>query len=106
MLASFSIVPLGVGEELKQYIAGLVSILEESKLSFQMGAMQTTLEGDADRVMDTILRCHRHMRTVAPRVLTTITLDDRAGAEGRLTGKVKDVESVLGRSLDQRTRNS
>ena len=100
MIAGFSIVPIGVGEELKEHIAGLVPILEDSGLPFRMGAMQTTIEGDTDPVMATILACHRHMRTAAARVLTQITIDDRAGATDRLTGKVRDVESVLGREVN------
>ncbi len=99
MLASFSVVPMGVGEELKEKIAGLVPIIENSGLDYLMGAMQTTLEGDSDKVMSVIMACHHHMKTVAPRVLTHITIDDRKGAVGRLKGKVQDVEAVLGRRV-------
>ena len=100
MLASFSVVPMGVGEELKEKIAGLVPIIENSGLDYLMGAMQTTVEGDSDEVMAVIMACHHHMKTVAPRVLTHITIDDRKGAVGRLTGKVQDVEAVLGRKVN------
>lgn len=99
MLASFSIVPLGVGEELKAYIAALAPIIEASGVRYAIGAMQTTLEGEPEQVMEVIMACHRHMRTLAPRVLTHITLDDRAGAADRLQGKVQDVEAVLGRKV-------
>jgi len=34
-------------------------------------------------------------------VLTNITIDDRKGATGRLEGKVKDVEEVLGKKLSR-----
>jgi uncharacterized protein YqgV (UPF0045/DUF77 family) len=46
-----------------------------------------------------ILRCHRRLLELAPRVLTSITIDERKGATGRITGKVKDVEEVLGKRL-------
>ena len=99
MIASFSIVPIGIGEELKEKIAEIVPIIERSGLHYVMGAMQTTVEGDSQNVLDVIMACHRHMRTVAPRVLTHITIDDREGAVGRLKGKVNDVETVLGRKV-------
>ncbi len=99
MVASFSIVPIGVGEELKEKIAGLVPIIESSGLDYVMGAMQTTIEGNPEQVMALIMECHNFMRQVAPRVLTSITIDDRANATGRLKGKVADVESILGRSI-------
>ena len=99
MIASFSVAPIGVGEELKEKIAGLIPIIEASGLAYAMGAMQTTIEGDTERVMAVIMACHQHMRASAPRVLTHITIDDREGATGRLSGKVGDVERVLGRPV-------
>lgn len=99
MLASFSIVPLGVGEELKAHIADVLGLVDKSGLPYRLGAMQTTIEGSEKEVMGLIMKCHRRMRKLAPRVLTTITLDDREGARGRLSGKVKDVERVLGKKL-------
>lgn len=99
MLASFSVVPLGVGEELKEHIARVLDLIEKSGLPYKLGAMQTTVEGEADQVLDLIMRCHRLMLAEAPRVLTHIAIDDRKGAVGRLEGKVADVESVLDRKL-------
>jgi len=99
MLASFSIVPLGVGEGLKDYVAQIVSMIDESGLDYKFGAMQTTVEGDMDKVMALITKCHQRMRELAPRVLTSIKIDDREGATGRLTGKIEDVEGVLGKQL-------
>lgn len=99
MIASFSIVPIGTGEELKEKLAEIVPIIERSGLQYVMGAMQTTVEGDSQKVLEVIMACHGHMRTVAPRVLTHITIDDREGAVGRLQGKVSDVEGVLGRKV-------
>jgi uncharacterized protein (TIGR00106 family) len=99
MLASFSVVPVGTGEELKTYVAEILDIVDRSGLPYALGAMQTTVEGDEERVMNLIMECHRHMRTRAKRVVTHIAIDDRAGAVGRLGGKVADVEKTLGRKL-------
>jgi uncharacterized protein (TIGR00106 family) len=99
MLASFSIAPVGVGEELKEHIAKVLDLVDKSGLSYRLGAMQTTVEGEPDQVMDLIMRCHTLMLDHAPRVLTHIAIDDRKGAAGRLQGKVADVETVLGRRL-------
>jgi uncharacterized protein (TIGR00106 family) len=101
MLASFSMTPLGVGVELKQHIADVLRIVEESGLPFRLGAMQTTVEGEPEAVMSLIMRCHSRLMEAAPRVLTQISIDDRKGATGRLTGKVEDVERVLGRKLSR-----
>ena len=99
MLASFAVVPVGAGEELKELIAELVPIMEKSGLPYVMGAMQTTIEGEPEQVMKLIMACHGHMRKRAARVLTHIAIDDREGAKGRLKGKVGDVEKALGRKI-------
>jgi uncharacterized protein (TIGR00106 family) len=99
MLASFSIIPIGVGEELKEHVAKVLALVDESGLAYRLGAMQTTVEGDPEAVMALIMKCHRRMREIAPRVLTSITIDDRRDAKGRLAGKVADVEDVLRKKL-------
>ena len=99
MLASFSVLPVGVGEALSEYVARIIAIIDESGLDYRLGAMQTTVEGSEDEVMGLIMKCHRAARDTASRVLTSITIDDRAGASGRLSGKIEDVERVLGRNV-------
>ena len=96
MLASFSIAPVGVGENLSDRVA---AIIDKSGLKYKLGAMQTTIEGDDAEVMALILQCHRHMRAKAKRVITHIAIDDREGAKDRLTGKVADIEKALGRKV-------
>ncbi len=101
MLASFAVVPMGTGDGVKKLVAEVLAIVDGSGLPYKAGAMHTTIEGDAEQVMDVIMRCHRKMLELAPRVLTSITIDDRKGATGRLEGKVKDVEEVLGKKLSR-----
>ncbi len=101
MLASFSVVPMGVGEGVKEIIAEVLSIVDSSGLPYQLGPMHTVIEGEPEQVLNVILRCHRRVLELAPRALTNITLDDRKGATGRLRGKVRDVEQILGKSLSR-----
>ncbi len=99
MLASFSVAPLGVEGGVGRLVAEILDLVDRSGLDYRVGAMQTTVEGDPEEVMSLIMACHRHMRTLAPRVLTHIALDDREGATGRLQGKVHSVEAALGHTL-------
>ncbi len=97
MLASFSVVPMGAGEGVKKLVAEAVAIVDASGLAYQLGPMHTVVEGEPDEVMAVIMQCHRKVLELAPRVLTSITLDERKGATGRLLGKVRDVEEILGK---------
>jgi len=99
VLASFSIAPVGVGDKLSKYVADVLKIVVRSGLDYRVGPMQTCVEGDFDRVIKVITACHKHMIKQAPRILTNITIDDRRGRTGRITGKIKSVEKVLGRKL-------
>lgn len=99
MLASFSVVPMDVPGGVKTLVAEALRIVDASGLPYELGAMHTTVEGELDEVMEVILRCHRRVLELAPRVLTSITMDDRRGATGRLRGKVSDIEKILGKPL-------
>jgi uncharacterized protein (TIGR00106 family) len=90
---------MGTEGGVKKLVAEVLAIVDASGLPYKLGAMNTSVEGDPEQVMDVIMRCHRRMLELAPRVLTSITIDDRKGAVGRLEGKVKDVEEVLGKRL-------
>jgi uncharacterized protein (TIGR00106 family) len=101
MLASFSVVPMTTGESVSHLVAESLKIVDASGLDYQLGPMQTIVEGEEAKVMETIMKCHRRLLELAPRVLTTITIDDRKGATGRLRGKVRDVEQRVGKTLQR-----
>lgn len=101
MLVQFTVSPVGEGESLKAHVAEILDIVDRSGVKYQFTAMSTILEGDEAAVMDLVMRCHRRMRQLSRRVVTTITIDDREGALDRLAGKVRDVEDTLGRSLQK-----
>ena len=99
MVISLSVVPMGAGAELKEHVAEVLRVIEASGLPYRLGAMSTEIEGDWDEVLAVVKAAHEAGRKPGGRVLTTIVIDDREGATGRLAGKVADVEQVLGKSL-------
>jgi uncharacterized protein (TIGR00106 family) len=99
MIVEFSVVPLGQGEALAARVAKVIDLIDKSGLPYQLTAMGTIVEGPWEDVLELIKKCHALARRSAGRVLTTITIDDRDGAKGRIQGKVSDVEAFLGRSL-------
>ncbi len=99
MIVEFSVVPVGRGEELAGPVARVLDLVDRSGLPYRLTAMGTIVEGDWDEVLALVRRCHEAMRGESSRVLTHVTIDDRAGASGRIAGKVRDVEQALGREL-------
>jgi uncharacterized protein (TIGR00106 family) len=99
MVVEFSVVPIGLGEELAGPVARVLDLVDKSGLPYRLTAMGTIVEGEWDEVLGLVRRCHEALRGEATRVLTHIAIDDRAAAAGRLDGKVHDTEKALGRAL-------
>ncbi|MBI5694318.1 MAG: MTH1187 family thiamine-binding protein [Nitrospirae bacterium] len=99
MIAQFSVVPLGIGASASAHVAKVIRLIDESGLEYRMNPMGTVVEGEWDEVMGLIEKCHRLVLDDVERVLTTVTIDDRKGRTGRITGKVESVEKILGKTV-------
>jgi uncharacterized protein (TIGR00106 family) len=99
MLVEFSVVPLGTGASVSPQIARVLKIVSESGVSYKANPMGTVLEGEWDKVMGVVKKCHDEVMKDAERVLTSITIDDRKGKEQRIEKKLESVEQKLGMKL-------
>jgi uncharacterized protein (TIGR00106 family) len=99
VLVEFSVVPLGTGVSVSPLIARVLKIVSESGVSYKANPMGTVLEGDWDKVMGVVKKCHDAVMKDAERVLTSITIDDRKGRELRIEKKLESVEQKLGMKL-------
>ncbi|MFH8841243.1 MTH1187 family thiamine-binding protein [Streptomyces sp. NPDC017868] len=97
MIVAFSVTPLGVGEEVGEYVADAVRVVRESGLPNRTDAMFTSIEGDNwDEVMDVVKRAVAAVEARAPRVSVVMKVDIRPGVTDGLTTKVETVERHLG----------
>ncbi len=95
MLVAFSVTPLGVGEDVAEYVADAVRVVRESGLPNRTDAMFTTVEGDWDEVMEVVRRAVDAVAAKAPRVSLSHKADVRPGVTGALDAKVEAVERRL-----------
>ena len=95
MLVAFSITPMGVGEDVAEYVADAVRVVRDSGLPNRTDAMFTTVEGDWDEVMDVVRRAVDAVAAKAPRVSLSLKADLRPGVTGALDSKVEAVERHL-----------
>ncbi len=98
MLVEFSTFPYGL-KSLADPVAKVIDIIDKSGLPYQTHALGTLVEGDWDEVMGLIKKCHMALGDEYDRVMTRINIDDRKGFSDRITGKVKEVEEELGRTI-------
>jgi uncharacterized protein (TIGR00106 family) len=95
MLVAFSVTPIGVGEDVADYVADAVRVVRDSGLPNRTDAMFTTVEGDWDEVMDVVKRAVDAVAAKAPRVSVSLKADVRPGVTGALDSKVEAVERRL-----------
>ncbi|MFC5804915.1 MTH1187 family thiamine-binding protein [Streptomyces formicae] len=96
MIVAFSVTPLGVGEDVGEYVADAVRVVRESGLPNRTDAMFTSIEGDDwDEVMDVVKRAVAAVEARAPRVSLVLKADLRPGVTDGLTSKVETVERHL-----------
>ena len=95
MLVAFSVSPMGVGEDVADYVADAVRVVRESGLPNRTDAMFTTVEGDWDEVMAVVKRAVDVVAAQAPRVSVSLKADIRPGVTGALDAKVEAVERRL-----------
>ncbi|MEU9415291.1 MTH1187 family thiamine-binding protein [Streptomyces sp. NPDC048272] len=95
MIVAFSVTPLGVGEEVGEYVADAVRVVRESGLPNRTDAMFTTVEGPWDEVMDVVKRAVAAVEARAPRVSFILKADIRPGVSDGMTSKVETVERHL-----------
>jgi uncharacterized protein (TIGR00106 family) len=98
-MAEFSVVPIGKGVSLSPIIARVLKIVSESGVSYKANPMGTVLEGAWDEIISIIKKCHDEVMRESERVVTTIKIDDRKGADRRMDKKLESVERQLGKKL-------
>jgi uncharacterized protein (TIGR00106 family) len=96
-ILEISVVPIGIeGSSLSSYVADCLRILKDEKVHFELTAMGTNVEGDLTKLIRIALKMHQvPFKKGAPRVLTTLKIDDRRDKKGTLAGKKKSVQNKL-----------
>lgn len=94
VLADISIIPLGVGVSLSEYVAACERVFRDAGLEPTLHAFGTNVEGEWDAVVGAVRRCHEAVHGMgAPRVSTTIKLSTRTDRDQTLADKIRSVEA-------------
>jgi uncharacterized protein (TIGR00106 family) len=99
VLLEMSIVPIGAGESVSQYVAKCVDVVDRSGLNYELHAMGTIVEGELPAVLKLLQECIEEVAKSANRVSCTAKIDYRQGVSGGIQSKVASVEKKLGRTL-------
>jgi uncharacterized protein (TIGR00106 family) len=99
MLAELTINPLGRGTHLSHDLAEILKIVDSGGLRYSLTPCGTCIEGEWDEVMALVKLCHEQARTRSSHVMTTVRIEDEAGATDKLTDNIASVERAVGHEL-------
>ena len=95
-IADITLVPIGVGASLSEYIATCERIFEGHGLTTQLHANGTNVEGEWEKVFKALEDCHEAVHKMgAPRIHTSIQVGTRIDRDQTMADKVASVEQKL-----------
>jgi uncharacterized protein (TIGR00106 family) len=95
-IAEFTVIPIGVGVSLSEYVAACEHILAGTGLHYELHANGTNLEGEWDDVMDAIKRCHEVLHEMGvPRISTVVKVGTRVDRDQKMDEKIASVREKL-----------
>ncbi|OUO20468.1 MTH1187 family thiamine-binding protein [Collinsella sp. An307] len=105
-LVAVAIAPVGVGDELKEYVAEVIRVIRESGLSCRTNSMFTEIEGEWDDVMRTVRDATFVLAERGIRTEVVLKADIRPGFENMMERKVRVVDEILdGAGSDEAAAN-
>ena len=94
--AMISVIPIGVGTSLSEYIAACERELRARPVNAQLHAQGTNVEGEWEEVIAALRACIDAVHAMgAPRVSTLVKLGTRTDRESSMDAMVRTVEAKL-----------
>lgn len=94
IVARLSVVPIGEGASVSEYVKMALKALDESGVNFETNAMSTVIEAsDFDTLIKAVKRAHNAvLKSGVKRVKTEVEIDERIDKEHTIYSKKKAVE--------------
>lgn len=93
-LMEFSMIPLDKGSSFSQYVAEILSVVDESGLDYRLNPMGTVVEGTWEDLLELLNRCFNTLEKDCNRISLQVKFDYRRGVSGAIEGKLRSVESA------------
>jgi len=100
-LVEFSMFPTEATQSKSIFVARVLDIVDKSGFAYQLTPMGTIIEAPTvAEALNIINEAYEELQIDCERVYSSIKIDYRKGAMGRLGKKVGSVEAKLGRKLN------
>ena len=100
VIIDLSVVPIGVGVSLSEYVVACERVLNEAGLETRLHGYGTNVYGEWDAVFAAVKRCHEVVHEMgAPRISSTLRFGTRVDRAQTMDDKLDSVRAKLGGAL-------
>lgn len=100
VLLEFAMFPTDKGESVSEYVSRILKVIDGEGYSYTLTAMGTIIETEKlDDALRIVKKAYKQLEKDCDRVYSTIKLDIRKGAMGRLKQKIVSVKRKVGKKL-------
>lgn len=92
-------IPLDKGSSFSEYVARILTLVDQSGLDYRLNPMGTVVEGEWEDLLTLLNRCFRALEEDSNRISLQVKFDHRKGSESRMESKVRSVQAKTGRAL-------
>ncbi len=96
VIADISVLPIGTGPSVSEYVVACQRIFKESGLAPNVHAEGTEVEGEWDQVIGAVRRCHEQVHQMgAPRIDTIMKINTRTDREESAERMIRSVKEKM-----------
>jgi uncharacterized protein (TIGR00106 family) len=97
MIVELSVIPIGVGTSLSEYVAVVMKVITDSGLKYESHSMGTNIECEWDDITPLVKKCHDELRKKGvQRISTSLRISERTDKPYTMSGKMRSLEEKLG----------
>ena len=96
MIVELSVIPIGVGASLSEYVAVVMKVIKDSGLKYESHSMGTNIECEWDDITPLVKKCHDELRKKGVRrISTSLRISERTDKPYTMSGKMKSLEEKM-----------
>ncbi|HSC35048.1 MAG TPA: MTH1187 family thiamine-binding protein [Thermodesulfobacteriota bacterium] len=96
MIIELSVIPIGAGTSLSEYVAEVMKVIESSGHKYESHSMGTNIECGWDDITPLVRKCHEALRSKGvERISTTVRISERTDKPYTMEGKMKSLGEKL-----------
>ena len=96
MIIELSVIPIGKGVSLSEYVAEVMRVIEASGLPYEPHSMGTNIECGWEDITPLVKKCHDALKAKGvERISTTVRISERTDKPYTMAGKMESLSEKL-----------